>query len=212
MNMQQILADIAAATTVERIRQIYAWVASAWQDQAAVFRVGQACQAREAELAQYGGVPMPQATHPQNLVLPPPPPPAPAPMGQPPAWQPMPHGQPMQTPRGALPPSPGGFDTAAPRPSPPSPLGTPPRTLAQADQLGLGTIHATGFGGQEAWNVLRAELVNLAAAAWDCGIDLSHIDGLRDVANADPAKVNEIAHMMAEVLRTRTAQTPRASR
>lgn len=197
----QVIADVNAAPTRERISAIYTWAAQAFaHDPQTLRQIGEACSQREAFLNQQAA--------PQFAPLPPPP-------GPPPQRQPMPHHEmPAQRP---VQPMPGeGFETATPRPSPMSPLGPPPGYLGRADQNGLGTIHATGMGGTPALDVLRCELVNLAAASWDLGLDLSRIEGLRDVSAATPEKLWDIAAQMCNQIGNwaaeRHRQTARATR
>lgn len=222
MNPAQVIADVHAAPTRERISQIYTWASQAFaHDPQTLRQIGEACSQREAFLNQQAA--------PQFAPLPPPPGAqrhgsevpenfpgsfAPPP-GPPPQRQPMPHHEmPAQRP---VQPMPGeGFETATPRPSPMSPLGPPPGYLGRADQNGLGTIHATGMGGTPALDVLRCELVNLAAASWDLGLDLSRIEGLRDVSAATPEKLWDIAAQMCNQIGNwaaeRHRQTARATR
>lgn len=210
----QVIADVHAAPSKDRLAAIYAWAAQAFgPDPMALQQIAQACSQRDAFLTN-SPVPLPPppgaqrhgSEVPENFpgsFAPPP--------GPPPQRQPMPHHEmPAQRP---VHPGPGEtFETATPRPSPPSPLGQPPGHLARADQMGLGTINATGLGGAAAMDVLRVELVNLAAAAWDLGLDMSRIDGLRDVSAATPEKLWEISAQMLHLVSNWAAQHRKAVR
>lgn len=214
----QVIADVNAAPSKERIAAIYTWAATAFaQDQWALQQIAQACSNRDMALNSQAAPAMPPlppspgaqrhgSEVPENFpgsFAPPP--------GPPPQRLPMPHHEmPAQRPQQPMPGE--GFETATPRPSPMSPLGPPPGHLGRASEMGLGTINATGLGGGPAQDVLRLELVNLAAAAWDLGLDLSRIEGLRDVQAATPEKLWDIAAQMCNQIGNWAAQNRQTAR
>jgi hypothetical protein len=82
----------------------------------------------------------------------------------------------------------------------------PPGILANATAIGIGTRDAAGVGGLPALDNLRVALVDLATAAWDCGLDLSQVSRLADVQAADHATLWEIASQMLHEIREWTAR------
>jgi hypothetical protein len=81
----------------------------------------------------------------------------------------------------------------------------PPGWLAAASDLAIGTRNATGNGGLPALDNLRVSLVDLAASAWDCGIDLTAAPHIKDVSAATPQQCWETALYMLDAIRTHLA-------
>jgi len=171
--IEQVLADIAAAQTVELLGQIYGWASANIGDPEQLQQVAAACQARDAQLqpnavAQPETMPAPPVPeHVAEVVR------APAVM----------------------------IDVAGIVPV----SITPPGWVANADALAVGTRNATGNGGLPALDTLRVTLVDLVAASWDCGIDLTKAPHIRDVTVATPAQCWETATYMLDAIRTHLA-------
>lgn len=177
--VQQVLADIAAAQSLDLLGQIYGWAAANITDPAALQAVAQACQDRDAQLRQTGVVP--------PLV--------------------------MQAP----PRSEGDIALAAQeRASAADVAGvhaasvvpvksTPPGWMATAADLAIGTRNATGNGGLPALDTLRVTMVDLAAAAWDCGIDVSEAPHLKAVSAATADQLWQTADYMLHAIRAQLA-------
>lgn len=82
---------------------------------------------------------------------------------------------------------------------------TPPGWLAVAADMGVATRNATGSGGLPALDALRVTMVDLTAAAWDCGIDLTLAPHIKDVQTATPEQIWEMATYMLDAIRTQLA-------
>lgn len=180
---QQILHDVANAPNKETLAGIYTYVAGAY---AAVPQfvqdVAAACQARDAQLT----ADKPFAPHE---------------LGQPMVQQ-------LQPPvMGAPPPAP------APAAIVVHPVnGTPPGWMRNAAEIGIATRGSIGMGGLPALDVLRVALVDVACASYDCGCDLSMVDGLKEVSAATPAKCYEIAELMLMRIRAHMAELKKQNR
>jgi hypothetical protein len=184
--LQQVLYDIQNAQSVDLLGQIYGYAATAFAaDPATLQQVAAACQARDAQLRQ--GQPFQPAAQLQ-------PPVAPLAQGA------QRHGAevPENFPGSFAPPS---RDTRPPEPSVQPVSSTPPGWMANASAIGLGVREAAGVGGLPALDSLRVALVDLTCAAWDCGLDLSQIEGLRDVQKARPEDCWKISCQMLDRIR-----------
>ena len=82
---------------------------------------------------------------------------------------------------------------------------TPPGWLAVAADMGVATRNATGSGGLPALDTLRVTMVDLTAAAWDCGIDLTAAPHIKDVQAATQEQIWKMATYMLDAIRTQLA-------
>lgn len=165
--VQQVLADIAAAQSLDLLGQIYGWAAANITDPASLQAVAQACQARDAQLRQTGVVP--------PLVMQ--------------APEPVPVAAPVPV------------DATSVVPV----KATPPGWMATAADLAIGTRNATGNGGLPALDTLRVTMVDLAAAAWDCGINVSEAPHLKAVSAATADQLWQTADYMLHAIRAQLA-------
>ena len=191
---QQILHDVANAPTKQRLGEIYAYVAGAFTAVPQfIMDVASACQVRDAQLTA--------AEH-QQL--------QPAPVVDQP-FAPHELGQPLQQLQPPVP-APGSFappPAQAQRPAMPDvkPVGSqPPGWMKTAADFGLAQRNAVGAGGLPALDVLRVAFVDLACAAWDCGCDLSEVEGLKAVQTATPEQCWQISEAMLMRIRAHLAQ------
>lgn len=106
--------------------------------------------------------------------------------------------------RSAPPPPPVVTTVQMPVVEPVSP--TPPGWMKNASAVGLATREASGLGGLPALDILRSTLVDLSCAAWDCGLDLSHISKLKEIQAATHEDLWAIADQMLYHIREFAAQ------
>ena len=172
--VQQVLADIAAATTIDLLGQIYGWAATNILDPSELQAIAQACQTKDAQLRQADIVP--------PLVMEAPP----RSVDDIAAEQRFAN---------------AAIDVAGIHPV----SSTPPGWMAVASDLAISTRNATGNGGLAALDTLRVTMVDLAAAAWDCGIDLSAAPHLKDIQAATPDQIWKMATYMLDAIRSQLA-------
>lgn len=167
--IDQVLADIAGAPTLELIAQIWAYCTTHWTDQQVLARLGAACQARDEALRAPPVIAPPVIAPPvidapemtlaeQGLL----------------AVQERKAAEAVQF---------AGI----------TPASDTPAWMTKTVEGHIGTRPATGQGGAPALDNLRMSLVDLSCSMVDCGIVCPAIDELRGIMTATPRDCHRIA-------------------